>query len=78
MGRGCAWLDTGTPESLLEAAEFVRTIEKRQDTRISCPEEIAFLNGWIDARRLQELGERVGKSAYGGYLRRFAEESSEG
>jgi len=74
MGRGYAWLDTGTPESLLEAGEFVRTIEKRQDSRISCPEEIAFLNGWIDLSQLRMLADRQGKSAYGGYLRRLAEE----
>ena len=74
MGRGYAWLDTGTPESLLEAAEFVRTIEKRQDFRISCPEEIAFANGWIDVAQLRKLGERLGKSSYGAYLRRLADE----
>jgi glucose-1-phosphate thymidylyltransferase len=75
MGRGFAWLDTGTPESLLEAGEFVRTLAKRQDSRINCPEEIAFTNGWIDAAQLRKLGERLGKSAYGGYLRRLAEEA---
>jgi glucose-1-phosphate thymidylyltransferase len=75
MGRGFAWLDTGTPESLLEASEFVRTMEKRQDSRINCPEEIAYINGWIDAAQLRKLGERLGKSAYGGYLRRLAEEA---
>ena len=74
MGRGYAWLDTGTPESLLEAGEFVRTIEKRQDSRVNCPEEIAFVNGWIDAAHLRKLGERLGKSSYGAYLRRLAEE----
>ncbi len=78
MGRGYAWLDTGTPESLLEAGEFVRTIEKRQDSRINCPEEIAFLNGWIDVAQLRRLGERLGKSSYGGYLRRLADEAVAG
>ena len=75
MGRGFAWLDTGTPESLLEAGEFVRTIERRQGFRINCPEEIAFMNGWINAAQLRKLGERLGKSPYGGYLRRLAEEA---
>src|SRR5579864_963352 len=56
MGRGFAWLDTGTPDSLLEAAEFVRTLEKRQSFKVCCPEEIAFRQGWIDARHLVELG----------------------
>lgn len=74
MGRGYAWLDTGTPESLLEAGEFVRTIEKRQGSRINCPEEIAFINGWIDVVELNNLGERLGKSAYGAYLRQIAAE----
>ena len=78
MGRGFAWLDTGTPDSLLEAGEFVRTIEKRQDSRINCPEEIAFTNGWIDVAQLHKLGERLGKSAYGAYLRRLADEGAAG
>jgi glucose-1-phosphate thymidylyltransferase len=77
MGRGYAWLDTGTPESLLEAGEFARTIEKRQGSRISCPEEIAFINGWIDGAQLHKLGERLGKSAYGAYVRRLAEEGEQ-
>ncbi|HMK90424.1 MAG TPA: glucose-1-phosphate thymidylyltransferase RfbA [Methylocystis sp.] len=76
MGRGFAWLDTGTPESLLEAGEFVRTMEKRQDSRISCPEEVSFTNGWIDAAQLRKLGDRLGKSGYGSYLRRLAEEGA--
>lgn len=69
MGRGYAWLDTGTPESLLEAAEFVRTLEKRQGFKIACPEEIAFAQGYIDARQLSALGDRLGKSAYAHYVR---------
>jgi glucose-1-phosphate thymidylyltransferase len=73
MGRGYAWLDTGTPESLLEAGEFVRTIEKRQGSRISCPEEVAFYNKWISASQLRGLAERLGKSAYGAYLRKIAD-----
>jgi glucose-1-phosphate thymidylyltransferase len=68
MGRGFAWLDTGTPETLLEAAEFVRALEKRQGSRISCPEEIAFNLGWIDRKALRTLGVELGKSAYGQYL----------
>jgi glucose-1-phosphate thymidylyltransferase len=72
MGRGFAWLDTGTPDSLLEAAEFVRTLEKRQGFKVCCPEEIAFRQGWIDGRQLAELGNAIAKSGYGGYLLRLA------
>jgi glucose-1-phosphate thymidylyltransferase len=69
MGRGYAWLDTGTPDSLLEAAEFVRTLEKRQGFKIACPEEVAFQKGFIDAAKLEELAKSLGKSSYGQYLR---------
>lgn len=69
MGRGYAWLDTGTPDSLLEAAEFVRVLEKRQGFKISCPEEIAFQKGFISAAKLEELAASLGKSNYGTYLR---------
>jgi glucose-1-phosphate thymidylyltransferase len=69
MGRGYAWLDTGTPDSLLEAAEFVRTLEKRQGFKIACPEEIAFDKGFIDAGQLEHLAHKLGKSAYGVYLK---------
>ena len=72
MGRGYAWLDTGTPDSLLEAAEFVRTLEHRQGFKIACPEEIAFYNGFIDAGALFDLGSKLGKSTYGQYLIRVA------
>jgi glucose-1-phosphate thymidylyltransferase len=72
MGRGFAWLDTGTPDSLLEAAEFVRTLEKRQGFKVCCPEEIAFRRGWIDAKQLAALGKAIGKSGYGNYLLRLA------
>ena len=77
LGRGFAWFDTGTHDSLLEAAGFVRTIEKRQNQRIAVPEEIAFLNGWIDREALAALGRRLGKSGYGDYLLRLADESGE-
>jgi glucose-1-phosphate thymidylyltransferase len=69
MGRGFAWLDTGTPDSLLEAAEFVRTLEKRQGFKIASPEEIAFDQGFIDAGQLERLAGALGKSEYGAYLR---------
>jgi glucose-1-phosphate thymidylyltransferase len=68
MGRGFAWLDTGTPDSLIEASEFVRTLEKRQGFKIACPEEIAFKQGFIDAAQLEKLGKALGKSTYGRYL----------
>lgn len=74
MGRGFAWLDTGTPDSLLEAAEFVRTIEKRQGLRISSPEEVAFNLGFIDTSQLNRLADSLGKSEYGLYLRRLTGE----
>ncbi len=69
MGRGFAWLDTGTPDSLLEAAEFVRTLEKRQGFKIACPEEIAFDRGFIDVNQLERIAQDFGKGAYGDYLR---------
>jgi glucose-1-phosphate thymidylyltransferase len=76
MGRGFAWLDTGTPDSLLEAGEFVRTLEARQGLRIACPEEIAARQGWIDARQLTNLGERLAKGDYGQYLLHVARDIS--
>ncbi len=69
MGRGYAWLDTGTPDSLIEAAEFVRVLEKRQGFKIACPEEVAFQRGFIDAPALERLADNLGKSTYGQYLR---------
>jgi len=69
MGRGYAWLDTGTPDSLLEAAEFVATLERRQGMKIACPEEIAWRKGFIDDAGLERAIARHGKSAYAGYLR---------
>lgn len=74
MGRGYAWLDTGTPDSLLEAAEFVGTLERRQGTKIACPEEIAFRMGFIDDRELRAATDKLGKSDYARYLRAVAEE----
>ncbi|MBN9437296.1 glucose-1-phosphate thymidylyltransferase RfbA [Bosea sp. (in: a-proteobacteria)] len=68
LGRGYAWLDTGTPDSLVEASEFVRTLERRQGFRIACPEEIAFENGWINRGQLRALGQALAKSGYGQYL----------
>jgi glucose-1-phosphate thymidylyltransferase len=68
LGRGAAWLDTGTPETLLQAAQFVQTIEERQGLKIACPEEIAWRNGWIDDAQLTRLAESLAKTAYGRYL----------
>jgi len=68
MGRGYAWLDTGTHESLVEASTYIETIEKRQGLRVSCPEEIAFFNGWIDADQLRALALPLAKNGYGQYL----------
>ncbi|WP_375449409.1 glucose-1-phosphate thymidylyltransferase RfbA [uncultured Devosia sp.] len=68
MGRGYAWLDTGTPDSMLDAAQFVATLEKRQGYKIACPEEVAYHLGYIDERQLGRLIDRLGKSAYGAYL----------
>ena len=75
LGRGFAWFDTGTHDSLAEAAGFVRTIEKRQNQRIAVPEEIAFLNGWISLEALATIGHELRKNGYGEYLLRLAGES---
>lgn len=74
LGRGFAWLDTGTVDSLLEAADFIRMIEVRQGIKISAPEEIAFRNGWINNGALLDAAKRYGKSAYGAHLQRVAED----
>jgi glucose-1-phosphate thymidylyltransferase len=71
MGRGFAWLDTGTPDSLLEASEFVATLERRQAMKIACPEEIAWRNGFIDDKGLETMIARLGKGEYASYLRRI-------
>lgn len=76
MGRGYAWLDTGTPDSLIEAAEFVRTLEKRQGFKIACPEEVAWRVGFIGAAELEVAATKHGKSAYGGYLKKLLSEQS--
>jgi len=68
MGRGYAWLDTGTHDSLLEAGHFIATLERRQGLKIACPEEIAWRNGWIDSAQLQRLAAPLQKSGYGQYL----------
>ncbi len=68
LGRGMAWLDTGTHDSLLEAAAFVETIEKRQGLKICCPEEIAWRQGWLDSDKLRAMGEALSKNGYGQYL----------
>lgn len=72
MGRGYAWLDTGTPDSLLEAAEFVRILERRQGFKIACPEEVAYQKGFISQDQLVRLAAALGKSVYGEYLRKTA------
>ena len=73
LGRGFAWLDTGTMDSLVEASDFVQMIQKRQGIEISAPEEIAFINGWIDKATLMESAARYGKSPYGEHLKKVAE-----
>jgi glucose-1-phosphate thymidylyltransferase len=76
LGRGSAWLDTGTHASLLQASQFVETVETRQGLKISAPEEVAFRMGYIDAAQLRKLSEGLGKSDYGAYLRHVADEGS--
>ena len=68
MGRGYAWLDTGTHDSLHEAASFIATLQKRQGLQVACPEEIAYRQGWIDAAALQKLADPLKKNGYGQYL----------
>ena len=71
MGRGYAWLDTGTHDSLLEAGQFIATLERRQGLKVACPEEIAYRSGWIDARQLEALAAPMLKNGYGHYLKRI-------
>lgn len=75
MGRGYAWLDTGTHESLLDASQFIATIEHRQGLKVACPEEIAFRKGWIDAAQLETLADPMKKNGYGQYLMRVLKET---
>ncbi|MGL4975780.1 MAG: glucose-1-phosphate thymidylyltransferase RfbA [Bosea sp. (in: a-proteobacteria)] len=76
MGRGYAWLDTGTHDTLLQAAEFVRTVQERQGLSIGCLEEVAWRMGFIDAAQLEKLASQLGKSSYGAYLRRVASQKT--
>ena len=76
MGRGMAWLDTGTHESLLEAAQYIATIERRQGLKIACPEEIAYRQGYIDAAQVERLGQAMAKNGYGQYLLALLSEPS--
>jgi glucose-1-phosphate thymidylyltransferase len=77
LGRGYAWLDTGTHESLMEAGNYIQTIENRQGLKICCPEEIAFVNGWIDREQLARLAAPLSKVGYGQYLLRLAEQDGQ-
>ncbi len=77
LGRGFAWLDTGTPESLLEACTFMETIEKRQGLKVACIEEIAYRMGYISAEQVRRLAEPLSKNGYGPYLLQVLEESEE-
>ena len=73
LGRGFAWLDTGTIDSLMEANDFVKVIEERQNIKIAAPEEVAYVNGWLNKAKLIEIAKRYGKSQYGTYLMKVAE-----
>jgi glucose-1-phosphate thymidylyltransferase len=75
MGRGMAWLDTGTHDSLLDASNFIFTLERRQGLKVACPEEIAYRLGYIDGEQLNTLAARIGKSTYGNYLRQLLTET---
>jgi glucose-1-phosphate thymidylyltransferase len=75
MGRGYAWLDTGTHESLLDASQFIATLEHRQGLKVACPEEIAYRQKWIDAKQLESLAEPLAKNGYGQYLLRVLQET---
>jgi glucose-1-phosphate thymidylyltransferase len=74
MGRGYAWLDTGTHESLLDASQFIATLERRQGLKVACPEELAYRQGWIDATQLERLALPLARNGYGQYLLRLLTE----
>ena len=76
LGRGYAWLDTGTHESLTEASNYIETIENRQGLKVACPEEIAYQNGWIDAAQVERLAAPLAKNGYGRYLLQLIEQGS--
>jgi glucose-1-phosphate thymidylyltransferase len=76
MGRGYAWLDTGTHDSLMEAGQFIATLEKRQGLKVACPEEIAFRSGWISAEQLEKLAAPMAKNSYGQYLLQLLREKA--
>jgi glucose-1-phosphate thymidylyltransferase len=78
LGRGYAWLDTGTNDALLEAAQFVRSIQHRQGLLVGCPEEVAFTRGFITADELRNLATRIGMTAYGRYLERLVQDPEDG
>jgi glucose-1-phosphate thymidylyltransferase len=75
LGRGMAWLDTGTPDSLHEAASYIRTLERRQGLKVGCPEEVAWRLGWIDDAQLERLATPLLKNGYGTYLRQLLTDS---
>jgi glucose-1-phosphate thymidylyltransferase len=76
MGRGMAWLDKGTQDALLEASQFVQTIEHRQGLKVACPEEVAWRSGWISDEELKQLATQLSNSAYGGYLQGLIDDRS--
>ena len=76
MGRGYAWLDAGTHDAMLEASQFIATLERRQGLKVACPEEIAWRQGWIDGAKLEQLAERLAKNEYGQYLSRLLKEAT--
>jgi len=78
MGRGFAWLDTGTHDSLLDAAGFIATLQKRQGLMVACPEEIAYRQGWIDAEAVQKVASQLSKNSYGQYLTKILNEMKSG